>query len=314
MNFSLSTSYFAGRHIPPEAMAEATRELGFKAVELGYFTRETEVTAWQRACEACHLSITSVHAFCPLPIGLPQLGPELYSLAAHDSAERAAAINAMLRTLDCAAQLQARAVVTHGGRVDLRQPGILFGSKPYRSQLSTSFRAHQGMVDWELVDLERSYRSTSVGRCIDAISFSLDTLLPRFEDANVVLAFENLPGIEAFPDPAETAFLRQRFPTPALGAWYDIGHGERKERVGDWPVQETLQQTFAITVGAHIHDVRGYEEDHCAPGEGQVDYAVLAPLLLKPDLIRVFEPSPNVTPQALVEGREMLSELLKALA
>ena len=79
---SLSTSYFAGRHLPPEEMAAEARELGFGAVELGYFTRETQLAAWERALAAEGLAVTSLHAFCPMAVGMPQLGPEIFALAA----------------------------------------------------------------------------------------------------------------------------------------------------------------------------------------------------------------------------------------
>ncbi len=310
MDFSLSSSYFAGQRLLPEVMAARTRALGFGAVELGYFTRDVELEAWGHACAAEGLTVSSVHAFCPMPLAMPQLGPEVYSLATPDRQEREAAIVAMRRTLACAVNFGAKAVVTHGGRVQLQTAGFLFGARAYRSRLSASFRALGGRVDMALVDEERSLREDAAHHWVDALSFSLDALLPHFEEAGVTLAFENLPGIEAFPDPAELAFLRQRFPSPALGAWYDIGHGERKARVGDWPVAETLQLTQAMTVGVHIHDVRGFEEDHCAPGEGQVDYEALRPLLEKPGLLRVFEPSPGVAPEALRDGLVYIRQLL----
>ncbi len=310
MDFSLSTSYFSGQRLLPEVMAARTRQLGFTQVELGYFVRDVELEAWERSCAAEGLTVSSVHAFCPMPIGMPQLGPEVYSLATPDVAEREAAIVAMRRTLDCAVRFHAKAVVTHGGRVALRMPGLLFGSKPYHSRLSESFRASGGLIDDELVNKERQLREAVAGRWIDALSFSLDKLLPHFEAAGVILSFENLPGLEAFPDPAELAFLRQRFPSPMLGAWYDIGHGERKARVGDWPVFETLQLTGEFTAGVHIHDVRGLDEDHCAPGEGGIDYSALLPLLKKPGLVRVFEPSPHVSTTALQRGLALIQQLL----
>jgi sugar phosphate isomerase/epimerase len=293
----------------PAEMAAKTAQLGFNAVELGYFTRDVELDAWEDALAAEGLHVSSVHAFAPMPLGMPQLGPEVFSLATPNADERQAAIQAMLRTLDAAARFGARAVVTHGGRVELREPGRFFGSRAYRSQLSRALEA-LGAPDMALVERERAYREAAASHWVDAVSFALDVLLPRFEAAGIALAFENLPGIEAFPDPAECAFLRERFPTPALAAWYDIGHGERKARTGDWPVAEALQQTLDFTVGTHIHDVRGVEEDHCAPGEGTVDYVALLPLLQKPDLIRVFEPSPYVEEGALREGIVHLNALL----
>lgn len=310
MEFALSTSYFAGRQWSPEAIAERTRALGFSRVELGYFTRENEIAVWKRLTQEAALGIQSLHAFCPMPMGMPQLGPEVFSLADPERDQRASAVRAILRSLTAAAEVGARAIVCHGGRVEMRQPGAFFGSKPYRSQLSQAFRALGGRVDVQLVERERQYRSSEAQRWMDAISFSLDEVLPYFESAGIVLAFENLPGFEAFPDPAELAFLKQRFPSPALGAWYDIGHGERKARVGDWPVDDTLAFTFAMTVGVHIHDVVGLEEDHRAPGEGGVNYHHLLPLLQKESLIRVFEPNPNLPESALQEGLVFMQKLM----
>lgn len=308
---SLSTSYFAGRHLPPEVMAAEARELGFDAVELGYFTRETQLAAWERALAAEGLTVSSLHAFCPMAVGMPQLGPEIFALAALDKAERAAAIRATERSLQCAQAFGAQAIVMHGGRISLRESGLLFGSKPYHSRLEHAFRASGGRPDLALAEHERALREEAAPRYLDALSFALDALLPAFEAARIPLCFENLPGLEAFPDPAELAFLRSRFPSPCLGAWYDIGHGERKARVGDWPVDETLRLTADFTFGVHIHDVCGLLEDHHAPGEGAVDFAALRPLLARPELLRVFEPAPAIAPEALRAGRELIAELLQ---
>ena len=97
-------------------------------------------------------------------------------------------------------------------------------------------------------------------------------------------------------------FLRRRFPSPCLGAWYDVGHGERKARVGDWPQAETLALLGGCTFGAHLHDVASLEEDHRAPGEGGVDWEALRPLLARPGLLRVLEPAPDVSAEALRRG------------
>lgn len=310
MKFSLSTSYFAGSGLNPEQIAERVVTLGFDALELGYFTRDVDLPAWRSAVNAFPLTVESLHAFCPMPLSMPQLGPEAFSLATPDPRERAAAVSAMLRSLETAVRFGAKAIVTHGGRVEMREPRRLFGSRPYHSRLSHALAAF-GKVDEALLTRERRYREVRAMKWMDAVSFSLEELLPHFEAAKVALAFENLPGIEAFPDPAECAFLRERFPSPALAAWYDIGHGERKARTGDWAVAEALAQTQAFTVGVHIHDVCGLEEDHHAPGEGGVDYSALLPLLKQEPLIRVFEPAPFVSASALHEGLRYMRSLLR---
>ena len=309
MGIALSTSYFAGRGLSPAEMAAQTRALGFESVELGYFTRDIELAAWEDALAKEGLTVTSLHSFCPMPISMPQMGPEAFSLADPDPAERRAAVEAMLRTLDCAVRFGASAIVNHGGRVSMHTRGGFFSrGVPYRSQLSKALARPPHVPDRALAEYEFGLREQAAPAWIDGVSESLEVLLPRFEAAGRVLAFENLPGLEAFPDPAEMTLLRRRFPSPALGAWYDIGHGERKARVGDWPVAETLELTADFTVGMHIHDVRGLEEDHCAPGEGSVDYEALRPLMTKPGILHIFEPAPSVEPGPLAAGLVMLRE------
>ena len=287
-------------------MAARTVALGFQQVELGYFTRAEELPAWEVALAREGLSVSSVHAF--LAVASP--GPERYSLAAVERPVHEAAVGAFLRALEVARAFGATAIVVHGGRVQLREPRLLFGSRPYRSQLEQAFLRRGGVPDMELAAQERALRAEAAPAHLAALAEVMAYALPQVEAAGLTVAFENLPGLEAFPDPAEMAWLRHRFPTPALGAWYDIGHGERKARVGDWPVPETLDFTGAFTVGVHIHDVRGLLEDHRAPGEGTVDFRALQPLLCKPGLIRVFEPSPEVTPERLRQGLRFISALV----
>ena len=71
MKFSLSSSYFAGRRYTPDVMVAQTVALGFDAVELGYFTREVELDAWQMALAREGVSVSSIHAFCPMPLEMP---------------------------------------------------------------------------------------------------------------------------------------------------------------------------------------------------------------------------------------------------
>ena len=140
-DLALSTSYFAGRRLTPAAMAAAVRGFGLDRVELGYLTRETEVEAWEAAVAAEGLTVGSVHAFCPASVSNPFPGPESFSLAVPDGARRAAAVRATFATLDCAVRFGARAVVMHGGRVELRRKRALWGTAPYRSRLSEAFRS-----------------------------------------------------------------------------------------------------------------------------------------------------------------------------
>ncbi len=284
--------------------------MGFDGLELGYTINLEQLDAWERAIGAHALTVNSVHAFCPMEEPFLGSGPEGWSLAVRDEAARHGACMRLLATLECAQRFGARAIVLHGGRVMMREAGLLFGSKPYRSKLSVAFRRNPSRIDEALVAYEQALRAEAVGTYMEAMCRSLEEVLPQFARAGVRLCFENLPGFEAFPDPAETAFLADRYGHEVIGAWFDIGHAERKQRVGDWPIDATLNTTGAMTAGVHIHDVRGLEEDHCAPGEGSVDFIALQPLLRQPQLIRVFEPAPYVEQGALQKGLQHIRWLV----
>ena len=211
MQIALSTSYFAGRQDDPAVLCARIRALGFDAVEMGYYIPVERVPDWKSALAAEGLPVGSVHAFCPMEARFLRYGPEAWSIADPDDGARRTACMRLMQTLEATVGFGARAVVLHGGRVRMTERGLLFGSRPYRSKLSEAYRAHPGRIDEDLVRHEQELRSEGVPPLMDAVCRSLETVLPVFEEAGVALCFENLPGFEAFPDPAETAWLADRF-------------------------------------------------------------------------------------------------------
>ncbi|HQQ90314.1 MAG TPA: TIM barrel protein [Kiritimatiellia bacterium] len=300
MRIALSTNWNAARHETGEPLVDEILNMGFDALELGYHMTEELAAGVRRKVEAGAVAVDSVHAFCPVPVGAPHGYPELYLLASQDDDERAMAAILLRRTLAFGASMGARAVVLHAGRVFLN---AWFGNL-HTGSLVEALEA-EGSVEapayQRLLAKARRRRTARVRKCFDRFCLTLDALLPEFEKAGLALCLENLPSVEAFPDEGEMAMLKQRFDTPALAYWHDMGHGEVRANLGLIRHADAARTLLPFTRGIHIHDALPPKHDHLPPGEGAIDFAAFA--FYAPDtVLKVFEPAPRVKQDDLVEA------------
>ncbi len=302
MKIGISTNWNSKRHESGDAIVDEVLELGFEALELGYNLTEEQAKEIKVRKDNGDIAIDSVHCYCPVPIGAPHGYPELYLLASLDEDERVMARINIERTLDFTADMGAQVMVLHAGRIFLN---TLF-SKLNTYTLADAIAA-EGGNDGErylrLLGKTVKRRRIRAQRYFDAFCLSLESMLPRFEALGVTLALENLPSIEAFPDMPEMLMLKERFDTPALGYWHDIGHGQVREFFG-WERQVDVVETLLpFTAGTHIHDAQPLLDDHLPPGTGEVDFAQLKAYAAD-RIVKVFEPSQDVTPADLKKSLE----------
>ena len=123
MKFALSTNWNNGRLNDGAAIADEAEALGFDSIELGFRTQPEQLPGFRSRLD--RMPVTSVHAYCPVPIGAPSGHPELYQLCSPDPNERALARMLLEKTFACAADLGAKVVVFHAGYADLT---TLFGN------------------------------------------------------------------------------------------------------------------------------------------------------------------------------------------
>jgi sugar phosphate isomerase/epimerase len=294
MRIALSTNWNVKGHQAGEALVDEILALGFDALELGYHTTEELAAGVRRRVDAGAVKVDSVHAYCPVPIGAPHGYPELYLLASLDEDERAMASIMIGRTLEFAASMGARAVVLHAGRVFLHSLFGDLGSRRLVEEAAATEEAADGPRYRRLLDKALRRRAVRVRKYFDGFCLSLDALLPKFEKAGVALCLENLPSIEAFPDARELVMLKQRFDTPSLAYWHDMGHGQVREYLGWGGHVEEARALLAFTRGTHIHDAQPLTDDHLPPGQGQIDFAAFA-FYASDQVLKVFEPAPQVT-------------------
>jgi len=67
------------------------------------------------------MKISSLHNFCPLPMGVTYSAPNLYQFSAERQREREMAERYTLKTLEFAARLKAPLVVLHLGSIEMKK-------------------------------------------------------------------------------------------------------------------------------------------------------------------------------------------------
>ena len=305
MDIALTTRWNASRHNDGAAMIDEILAMGFPCVELGYDTRIDLVEGVKRRVAEGAVKVNSLHNFCPVPMGAPRGHPELYTFASRDPRIRALAVQHTAKTIEFAAEVGARVVVTHCGYVEVstRTDELV--------QLTAAGQLYSPAYEKAKLRLQTE-RDKRAGVHLAWVEECLLQLLPVLQQHDVILAMENLPSWEAVPNEAETFALLQRLRTPHLGYWHDTGHGKIRENLGFVNVERWLERLAPYTAGMHLHDVARRIQDHTMPPHGgEVDFARLSPFV-QGDKLRVIEPTTRTPREAVVEALHYLQKTLSA--
>jgi len=294
MKIGISTNWNSTRHESGGALVDEVLALGFDALELGYNLAENQAKEIRVFSERGDIDVDSVHAFCPVPMSAPHGYPEHYLLASLDEDERVMARIMIESTLNFAAEMGAKAVVLHAGRIFLKKLFSNLNTYTLADAISAE-GGNDGVVYTRLLLKAVKRRQSLVQKYYDGFCLSLDTLLPQFEKLGITLALENLPSIEAFPDMREMMMLKERFDTTALAYWHDIGHGQVREFFGWERHIDVVETLLPVTRGIHIHDAQPLLNDHLPPGAGEVPFDMLRGFA-EERVIKVFEPAKDVPP------------------
>ena len=118
--YSLSTCWNSHRHTDGLAMLREIRDLGFEFAELSHGIRISLLPGVFQAVEAGEIKISSLHNFCPLPMGVTHAAPNIFKFTSDNPRERDNALKHTLKTIETAARLKARLVVLHMGAVEMK--------------------------------------------------------------------------------------------------------------------------------------------------------------------------------------------------
>jgi sugar phosphate isomerase/epimerase len=299
--YSLSTCWNSHRHTDGRAMLREVRELGFEYAELSHGTRISLMPGILEAVDAGEIRISSVHNFCPLPMGVNHSAPNLYQFSAERARERELALRYTLKTLEFAARVQAPLVVLHLGSIEM---------KDYTDKLKNMLgRGEKGSPKYEKLCTELTEkREAKKEKFVERMYETLRKIVPEAESRGIKLGVENREALEEIPLDSDFMFFFREFTSPAVVYWHDTGHAQIKENLGFIHHALHLESLADRLAGFHIHDVQFPGRDHCAPGTGTVDFAALKPMV-KPDHIKVFEFSPSLTVEELKSGAEHVKRI-----
>ena len=302
MALAISTSWNAYRFNDGEKLLFEISQLGFKAIELSFDLTSKLVDQIAACAGKLGINITSLHNYCPIPDGVSRQFalPDCYSLASLDEAERSKAVKFTKRSIDTANFLGAKAVVLHCGRVE---------GPDYTRQLINLY--NQDLKDSpEFVALKTKMvhqRQLESAKHLAQVLKSLDELNVYAKLKGVLLGAETRFYYSEIPDINEIGVILDKFNKSQVYYWHDTGHAQLMENLGLAKHKDFLERYSNWLIGVHLHDILGCQ-DHLAPLQGNVDFAMLKSYLKK-DCLKIIEAHHPASSEALIKSCNFLSQL-----
>jgi len=275
-------------------MLRELRDMGFEYAELSHGIRISLLPGIFEGVEAGEMKISTLHNFCPLPMGVNHAAPNIFKFTSDDRRERENAWRHTLKTIETAERVQARLVVLHMGSIEM---------KDYTDRMVEMVEA--GLKDtpkYEKLCLEvMEKRESRKERHIELANEMLRRAEEEAARRGIMLGIENREALEEIPLESDFMFFFRDFPGGTVRYWHDTGHAQIKHNLGFIDHTMHLETMAEHLAGFHIHDVQHTGRDHCAPGTGKIDFAALKPMV-KPEHIKVFEMSPGLSAEEVKAG------------
>jgi sugar phosphate isomerase/epimerase len=275
-------------------MLREIREMGFEYAELSHGIRISLLPGVFEAVEAGEIKISTLHNFCPLPMGVNHAAPNIFKFTSEDRRERENAYRHTLKTLETAERVQAKLVVLHMGAIDM---------KDYTDRMIDMVGA--GLKDspkYEKLCMEvMEKRESKKEKYVDLANELLARFADEAKSRGIKLGIENREALEEIPFESDFTLFFRQFPGDTVRYWHDCGHAQIKQNLGFIDHVMHLESMAEHLHGFHIHDVQFPGRDHCPPGTGGIDFAALKPFV-KPDHIKVFEMSPGLSAEEVRAG------------
>ena len=295
--YSLSTCWNSNRHTDGRAMLAEIRALGFEYAELSHGIRISLLPGIFEAVAAGEIKISSLHNFCPLPLGYNQPNPNIFKFTAEKDREWANALRYSIKTLETAVKVKAKAVVLHFGRLPLGDDVTDMLSEAVKAGDSAK---HAAIMESLMLERER-VKDAPQARALKLVK----ELAVKAAELDIQLGLEIREAVEEIPLEGDYPAILNEFPPATVGYWHDIGHAQIKANLGLIHHRAHLETVSPRLIGFHIHDVVFPDQDHRAPGTGSIDFQGLASYA-GPDKIKVMELNPSVTVDEVKTGFEFL--------
>src|SRR5271169_6539183 len=217
--YSFSTCWNSGRHTDGRAMLREIRDLGFEYAELSHGIRISLMPGILDAVDAGEMKISTLHNFCPLPVGVEKASPNLYEFSAENPRDRELALKYTRKTFEFAARVKAPLVVLHLGSMDLKDYGGKLSEMLERGEKdSPKFQ--------KLVAEAEIKREARKEKFFERTKETLRLLLPEAEKRGLKLGCENREAVHEIPLEGDFKFFFRELNSPNLVYWHDTGHAQ----------------------------------------------------------------------------------------
>jgi sugar phosphate isomerase/epimerase len=307
MKKSISTNWCSAKMPDGRAISDKAIELGFDELELGYSLKKAQVEGIRDRLD--QIPVGSVHAFCPMPLSAPYPHPELYLLASRQESERALARTCIVKNVEFASSVGAKALVLHAGRIKVLRLFSNVSAGDLKNLLYDKNEASAKAKYRKHIEKLRKLRAKRGKRMMALFIKELEEIIKTLEENSVTLSFENLPYLEGFPCEAELGEIVRHFSSPFIKGWLDTGHDAVRRNL--CYVDSDLKLDPTLYAGVHVNDIVKYEDDHLPPGYGSIDFSQYADIFANVEHI-VFEPNQNITEENLKKGIENYERQLQS--
>jgi len=275
-------------------MLEEIRSLGFDYAELSHGVRLSLIPGIFEAVEAGVIKISSLHNFCPLPMGVNTAAPNIFKFTSENARERENAVRHTLKTIETAERVKAPLVVLHMGAVEMKE---------YTDKLMDMVK--DGKKDTpkyqKLFEEAEERRAVLSEKPMQYAYEILRKLIAEVEPRGIKLGIENREAVEEILFDNDYPFFLHEFQSPSVVYWHDTGHAQIKENLGFIDHAQHLKALQRRLYGFHIHDVEFPGRDHRAPGTGMIKFGELKPFV-KPEHLKIFEFSPSLAVEEVKAG------------
>jgi sugar phosphate isomerase/epimerase len=275
-------------------MLEEIRDLGFEFAELSHGIRISLIPGILQAVDEGLIRISSLHNFCPLPMGVTHAAPNIFKFTADNARERENALRHSIKTIETAERVKAPLVVLHMGSVEMKE---------YTDKLLDMVK--DGKKDTpkyqKLCEEMEERRAKLSEKPMQNAYEILRKLIAEAEPRGIKLGIENREAVEEILFENDYPFFLHEFQSPSVVYWHDTGHAQIKENLGLINHRQHVQAMQRRLYGFHIHDVEFPGRDHRPPGSGTVKFEELKPFV-KPEHLKIFEFSPSVPVEEVKTG------------
>ncbi|MGB2402729.1 MAG: sugar phosphate isomerase/epimerase family protein [Akkermansiaceae bacterium] len=281
-------------------MIDEIVKLGFDSIELSHGMTVSKLPGIQKAYQEGKFRCSGVHNYFPSPVEVMIDAPDAYEFSSHRPHERARAMDMTLRTMEVAAEFNAKYVVMHMGSVPMptkkwtkKLTKMLKGGQ----QLEQSYTKHK----LKFVQKREKIAPLYYQRAVEA----LEQLSEKAAELKIPLAIESRSKYEDVPNESEMLSLQEHFKdNPWIGYWHDFGHVQLKHNLGLLDHEQWLEKMAPYLIGCHVHDVYWPDRDHRVPLTGDLDFDKLM-RHVDPSLPLVWELSPTRETSQIKEALEV---------